>query len=185
MKSKLNVSLFVFLSVFTLLFTVKTLAATLSLTKIGAMDTGGKNYSEWWYTVENPSLSGTATKDTDVTIKVDDKSGTAKADGSGNWTYSTATALGDHTVSISSGSEKYDFKLHITKELPSNLGGTSQSTASGAGNGTGNGNAVPSTGLDQAVALGLGLGLTLLATYMYISGDNSDKVAIEKKIVEN
>ncbi len=137
-------------------------AATLQLTKIGALDTGGKSYSEWWYTGPSPLLVGKATSNSDVKIKVDRKETTVKSSSSGDWSYQLAVSTGNVVVNISQGSEAVNFTLHLGQSLPATTAKqTSQSS-------------VPNTGSNQMLAIMFGGGLLLLGSYLYFWG--TDKV---------
>lgn len=111
------------------------LAASLTLTKIGALDVGTKKLSgQWWYTSTNPTLYGAAGESATVTINIDGTEGSANADSSGNWQfYSDKLTNGNHTVAISSGGESMSFSLNIGPDVPESTSSTS-------------GNAVPVTG---------------------------------------
>ena len=152
------------------------LSADLSLTKIGSLDTGGKVYSEWWYTGTNPVFQGNAVANSTVTVKIDENTYTASANESGLWSYSTSLASGDHAVEISEGQSKYSFTLHIGQDVPAGAGSadTQESTS-----------AVPSTGFNQFTGLTMGIGVVLLASYMYMMGDHNRKPIFAKRIIED
>jgi hypothetical protein len=152
-------------------------AAPFALTKIGSLDLGGNTYPEWWYTVANPTFSGTAEENSEVTITVGDDSYKTNSDGSGNWSYNSSLANGDYDIKISQGLNSYSFKLHLGQGLPSSMGGTesSQSTESTS--------SVPATGYNQIAGIGFGVGLALLASYFYISGDVDRKSLFEKRLI--
>lgn len=176
MKSRLTRSLPLFvLSLF--LFTFVSSAASLSLTKIGALDTTGKTYTEWWYTQANPNLVGTADASSTVSVKIGDTTSTATPNAAGDWSLATTMAIGDHAIVISQGDASYSFTLHITQTLPTTFTSTTQTSQSST--------TVPDTGSDQLVALGLALGLTLFATYLYISGDTSKKTVFERQFIKD
>jgi hypothetical protein len=158
------------------LFVSRSYAATLQLLKIGSLDTGGKVYSEWWYTVANPLLSGKAAPTSDVTVKIESTSNTVKSDASGNWSYQATLPTGDHTVAISQGSETVSFTLHVGQNLPANLGGTTSQTTQST-------STVPLTGYNQIFAMLFGLGVILLASYFYIRGDTDRKKIFESKMI--
>ncbi len=148
-------SLLLTLSIFSVL------AADLSLTNIGALDTTGKTYSEWWYTGTLPILKGTAENSSSVGITINDEEFSTSTDASGAWSfYSEKLVEGDHSVSISSGSQTYAFTLHLGQSFPSSLGSTPESTQS-----TG----VPDTGAGQLVALVSGVSAIALGWYFYSS----------------
>lgn len=123
-------------------------AGSAPLTKIGVMDLAGNAYSEWWYTEENPVLTGVAAANATVTIKIDDQTATATADASGNWTYTPTTlTTGDHTITITTGSDSYAFTLHAGQNVPEDLasGGSATDTT------------VPATGYSQVFAISAAL----------------------------
>lgn len=171
MKTKLTQTLpiyFVLLS----LFVFNVFSATLSLTKIGALNTDGKTYSEWWYTGSNPMLMGTATASSEVSIKINDDTYTTTADGSGNWSYTPTAGAGDYSVVISQGEESYSFTLHLGQNFPGALESTETTST------------VPDTGFNQVVAATFGVGIALLATYFYIWGDSDKRVKFEKRYIK-
>lgn len=157
-------------------FSPKLFAATLQLTNIGALATEGNVYPEWWYTGSNPALLGKAAANSEVTVKIDDTSSKVKANGSGDWSYNTTISSGDHMIVISQGSETISFTLHAGQALPENIGQTTQSTAAGT---------TPDTGHDQYIALAFGVGIILLATYLYVWGDNRRRSVFEAKIIKD
>jgi hypothetical protein len=172
MKNRLTAFVIALLAV-TILTTNLIYAATLTLTKIGSLDTTGKTYSEWWYSGVRPLLEGKVEASKTVTIKVDDKVETTKADIEGNWTYRLLYDQGDYNVTITSDSESINFKLYLGQGLPGITTETTQST----------GPAVPTTGIEQTVALSLGAGFSLLALYFYFYESNRKHKAFEKNIV--
>lgn len=155
---------------------VPALAASLGITKIGAFDTGGKRYAEWWYTGVNPTLVGTSGAGADVKIMVDTTALSAKADASGNWFVAVTAGSGDHTVSVVSGSESYAFKLHLGQDVPANLGTAKQTT--------GTGSAVPVTGFNQLVGILFSAGVLSLAYYFYIFDGAGKKKVFEKRFLD-
>ncbi len=169
--------IFLLLVAVSILSAPKTLASTLQLSKIGALDIGGKFYNEWWYTGANPALVGKATANTDVSVKIDETAGTAKANGTGDWSFNTTLTTGDHKIVITQGAENITFTLHEGQPLPANIGGTTnQATVASK---------TPVTGFNQIVALSFGLGVILLASYLYIWGDSKRKSVFEAKILKD
>ena len=115
------------------------------------MDLGGNAYTEWWYTQENPTLSGVAAADATVTVSINGTESEVVADSSGNWTFTPTTlTTGDHTVVITTGGETYSFTLHAGQQL-----------AEGVGAETGGESGVPVTGSNQI--LGIVLSITLFS----------------------
>lgn len=152
-------------------------AAPFAVTKIGALDLGGKTYPEWWYTAVNPTFYGTGEENSEVTVQIGEDSYKTNTDGSGNWSYYAALASGDYDIKVTQGGNSYSFMLHLGQGLPANLGGSqsSQSTQSTS--------SVPTTGYNQIAAIGFGVGLALLASYFYISGDVDRKALFEKRVI--
>ncbi|PJA41242.1 hypothetical protein CO178_00635, partial [candidate division WWE3 bacterium CG_4_9_14_3_um_filter_34_6] len=127
MKFKLTTALLAF-SFVSFLASSVILAGSLKLTKIGALDLGGKTYPEWWYTAINPTLYGEATTSSALTVAYGDKSGTATADSAGKWSFVLPLDKGDYDIKITSGSDSYAFKLHLGQSLPDSTSETTQST---------------------------------------------------------
>jgi hypothetical protein len=120
------------------------LAATFSLTKIGSLDTQGKQYSQWWYTGSNPKLVGTADANAQVTIAIDTQSNTATADASENWSYVSSTlSTGDHKMVLTSGAQSYSFTLTIGSNAPASTSSNSTTTSTNTSSTT---NQLPVTG---------------------------------------
>lgn len=131
------------------------LAASLSLTKIGALNIGNKQISgQWYYTSTNPTLYGTAGEGSNVVINIDGTEGSATADASGNWQfYSDKLTNGNHQVAISSGSESFGFSLNIGQDVPADLNSATVSAS---------GNAVPVTGSTSSLITYVGISAALL-----------------------
>ena len=143
------------------------------LSKIGIMELGGNAYTEWWYTQENPTLTGVAATGAKVTITIDSVAAEVTADSAGNWTYSPTTlTTGDHTISITSGSDTYAFTLHAGQNVPEDLGGGTQETTS----------SVPATGYNQILGI---VAATTLFTAGYVALKvNSVNKAFEKQVTK-
>ena len=152
-------------------------AASLSLLKIGALDTGGKSYPEWWYVGTGPVLSGMATPGSDVGIKIGENSFTSTPDGSGSWSYSATLEKGDYPIEISQGVEKFSFTLHMGQDM--SAAGVTQPSETAPGATT-----VPETGYNQYLALSFGIGIILLATYFYFSSDNKKNIIFESRVLK-
>ena len=165
-----------FFSVFIsfLLFSNFCFSATLQLQKIGALDLGGKTYSEWWYTEINPVFSGVSTASSKVDIKIGDSLYSTNSDASGNWSYASQMEKGDYVIEISQGAEKLSFKLHLGQSMPTTIG---SGTAPAGGT-------VPVTGFNQFVALSMGMGIILLATYFYFSTDSKKNAVFENRMIK-
>lgn len=123
----------IFISLFFLLAS-PALASGFQLKYIGGLNTQGVAYSEWWYSTENPSLSGITTAGDSVSVTIDGTAGSATVDGSGNWSYSpTSLTAGDHTVAITGGAGSMSFTLHIGSSIPTNVTAPSTSDMPVAG----------------------------------------------------
>lgn len=159
-----------------LLLTTFSFSAVLELKKIGALDTSGKVYPEWWYVGSSPVLSGVAETGKSVTIIIDENSNSVTPDSSGSWSYATQLENGDHNISISQGENKIVFVLHLGQNMPANIG----STTSGSQPAN---TEVPETGFNQYIALSFGVGIILLATYFYFATDSNKKKVFENRII--
>ncbi len=145
------------IGLFVLLFSTPAFAADLTLTRIGALETQGKVYNEWWYTGTNPTLYGTAEDDAKVTVSIDGKESTTKANGDGDWIFPSGNfSAGDFDVVISSEGESLSFALHLGQGVPSDVGSTSESTSS-----------VPSTGFSQLLFILSGVSLAAFGWYLW------------------
>ena len=178
MKNKINrvYKLFVVSFLSTILFS-NVFAASLSLLKIGALDTGGKVYPEWWYNGSGPVLSGMAAPGSAVSIKIGENMYTATPDASGTWSYSAALETGDYPIEISQGEEKISFTLHMGQNMAPT--GTTQPSETEPGSAP-----VPDTGYNQYVAFSFGIGIILLATYFYFSSDNKKNTVFESRVLK-
>lgn len=149
-----------------LVFSASVYAGTLQLTNIGAVATGGKMYTEWWYTNVNPKLTGQASSNAEVTVKIDETEDKVNADGSGAWSFSPTTLNeGDHNVSITAESETYAFVLHIGSDVPTQESTTQESTSS-----------VPETGSNQIAYL---IAISVLITSAYLYHVKSKKLLLK------
>ncbi len=170
LKSCLKSLTFVFL--FSVLISVA-FAGNNVLTQIGSMDLGGNAYSEWWYTQENPSLTGVAAASATVEIDIDGTKSNVTADASGNWSFAPTTLTsGDHTVIVTTGGEAYSFTLHAGQALPEDFS-----------SGGSEGSDVPATGYNQIYGILLGLVL-FSAGYALLTSGSVTKV-FEKKILRD
>ncbi len=144
------------LSGFVLLFLVLTLARTsfaaeFKVWRIGSLNTGGKLYKIWYYTGVNPILSGTTSDGSNVDIYIDDTVQTVRAEDNGNWLYKTQLKNGTHTITISSESNSYTFKLVMEPEAVA--GATAQ---------------MPVTGGVDATVLASAVGILLFGSGYYL-----------------
>ena len=141
-------------------------AAALAVTSIGSLDTSGTFYSSWWYTNENPALSGTAGANATVTVDIDGAGDNTTADINGNWYYSPTTlTTGDHLITITSESEVATFNLTIGADASTSTS-TTTATASATLPTT-----LPDSGVgDYAIILTIiGLGAIGLGGYTFLS----------------
>jgi|APSaa5957512622_1039677.scaffolds.fasta_scaffold40390_2 hypothetical protein len=124
--------LLVLLSFLTL--TSPVFASGFQLKNIGGLDTKGMAYTEWWYSTENPSLSGITSVGDSVSVTIDGTASSATVDASGNWSYNPTTlTAGDHTVSITGGAGSTSFTLHVGSSIPSNVSAPTDSDMPVAG----------------------------------------------------
>ncbi len=110
MNKKILLSLLV--SVLFLFTGNKVLAGGFNLKSIGGVDTSGRQLSQWWYTGSSPVFIGEAGTGASVEIDIDGEKGTAVADESGNWSYSSSALTdGDHQVLLTSSESTISFTL--------------------------------------------------------------------------
>lgn len=178
MKTSLKLSAFLMLSsVLFSFFGTFAHAASLQVTKIGALDLAGQTYTEWWYKGTSPTIQGKAVASSQITIQVDSNpEALVSSDAQGNWSYPTTLEKGDYNFIIKQGAETVSFKVHMDQDLPLTQS-TSQTTESTT--------AVPVTGKDQMIALIFGTGVVLMASYLYIWGDTKRKSVFEAKIIKD
>ncbi|HNU76262.1 MAG TPA: hypothetical protein PKL88_00925 [bacterium] len=174
---KCNIYKFLVASFLSTILFSNVFAASLSLLKIGALDTGGKSYPEWWYVGTGPVLSGMATPGSDVSVKIGENSYTTTPDASGNWSYSATLEKGDYPIEISQSGEKISFTLHMGQDMAATGDTQPSDTTPGA-------TAVPETGYNQYVAFSFGIGIILLATYFYFSSDNKKNIVFESRVLK-
>ncbi len=158
-----------------LVFSSNVYAASIVVTKIGALDTGGNTYPQWWYTASNPVFAGTATAGATVNVTVNDTTTTVKADDSGNWTYASSLSTGEHTLKFEADGSSYSFLLSITQTLPESFSSgtsveTTQSTVP-----------VPDTGVNTVAGLVVAVSAIALGTYFY--DRNNTKKAFENSVI--
>jgi hypothetical protein len=169
MKSRLILSLATLVLVFSIPLTAT--AATFAVTKIGSLDLGGKTYSEWWYTAINPTLYGTAPEGSTITVNADGIQYNTEAASDGSWSVPLSLASGDHSMTVTDGTNSYSFTLHLGQDVPTS---TDESTTS---------TTVPQTGMNQTAALFLGIGVSLLALYFYFFESTKKRRIFERDIV--
>lgn len=115
------------LTAFVALFALATVvhADTLVLTHIGAMETKGVKYNQWWYEPQQVVLKGTGSKLANIDITIDGKFNTIKSDASGKWSYNLGTLdIADHQIRVGSGEESYSFLLTIGSAKPADAENT-------------------------------------------------------------
>jgi len=134
----------------------------LELQSIGALSLGGKTYPEWWYSGVNPTFAGTAEKDSEVKVTIDNTTYDATTNSSGIWSVNTTEPAGDYNVTVAGDGTTYAFTLHLGQNVPANLGTT---TTEGEISTT-----VPSTGSNQLVSILFSAGILLLVSYFYFWG---------------
>jgi len=121
--TKYLASLFVlFLS---LCLALPVMADTLSLTHIGAMETKGVKYNQWWYEPQRVILKGVGSKGANIDVTLNGKFNTIKSNvEDGKWSYDLGTLeIADHNIVIGSGDESYSFVLTIGSSRPADMGG--------------------------------------------------------------
>lgn len=117
---KLSKSLLSLLIVLCFLFSLPNPIQALTLDSIGTSSTTGSTFSEWWYTGQNPTLTGTAIAGSSVSIDIDGTPESVTADSTGAWTYNpTQLTTGDHSLTITGDDQTMAFTLHIGQSVPS------------------------------------------------------------------
>jgi len=119
-----------FVSTLTFIF-ITTPAFALTIDNIGATTVpNGNPGTNWYYTSQNPRLSGTAVASSNVTITIDGTDYPVSADANGNWSYSPTTlTTGDRSISVVGDGQTMSFTLHVGQSVPSS---TSTSTSTGS-----------------------------------------------------
>ncbi len=174
-----KVCLFAITLIISTLFLTKAFAANLTLDYIGAFSTDGKVYSDWWYTQSNPTLKGKATANSQVAVNTNGQISNVTADASGDWSYGSSLAEGDHAVSISSGGETLSFNLHLGPNLPDTFISTTTTTSTTLQSTV----SVPDTGSSGMLVLSLSLLTALLGWYFY--EQRSPKQVFEEAVVKD
>ena len=159
-------------------------ASSFSLDRIGALDTTGKVYPEWWYMATSPVFSGGASAGTTISVTAGGTTAEITANDQGAWSYASSLGAGDHTVAFTSSDGNYSFVLHVSGTVPDFSTMTYSSTASQT---TGTTGAVPPTGFDQFYFFVLSVYLALVAYYFYKKHKASKPVTVkefEKEILK-
>jgi hypothetical protein len=177
-KTCLKLSIIV-LSLFTFFFAFP-LAKALTLDSIGALNTAGGAYSEWWYTGTNPMLRGTAGANEDVTITIGEDSSKVTADAQGAWSYQTSLSEGDYAITITSGGDSYNFTLHAGQSMPSNMSNVSETNSTSETT-----TSVPTTGYPQVAGIALSMTLLAAGAYYLIRARKNTKKAYVKSVLDS
>lgn len=90
------------------------LASGFNLKSIGSVNVSGLGGGHWWYTTENPLLSGDALPTVAVDVSIDGVTETAPISSDGSWQYQPKTlGGGDHQMILTSGGSTIKFILTI------------------------------------------------------------------------
>lgn len=101
-----------------LFHTATILAVTLDTIGSSAT-TNGDPGSTWYYTSENPLLTGTAAANSSVTVAIDGTDYPVTADASGNWSLVPTTLTdGAHSVTVTGDGQTLSFTLNIGQSVP-------------------------------------------------------------------
>lgn len=146
--------LFVFALFFSTFSNPASISAAATLTQVGNVNVEGSSFAHLWYTGTTPTLSGTTTPGTSVSVSVDGQAAAAIVDAAGNWSYPLSLTTGDHQISLSTAGVVFStFTLTIGNEVPSGtLGSDPNSDVS----------TLPVTGAFETTLLIVGAGLLLL-----------------------
>jgi hypothetical protein len=97
----------------------------MELQSIGTSSVTSQALTQWNYTSENPTLTGTAAANSTVTITIDGGSTTVTVDSTGSWSYKPTTlTTGDHTVSIAGDTQTVTFTISIGTSGSSSASGS-------------------------------------------------------------
>lgn len=107
-------------------------SAGFQLKTVGGLDVEGATFTQLWYSNGNVAFTGIALENASVTATIDDTSETVTADSSGNWSYATTLADGDHQVSFTSDGSTVSFTLTIG-EVPADIGSLPTATTPAVG----------------------------------------------------
>ncbi len=115
-----------FILLATVVLTSSVYADTLVLTNIGAMDTQGKKFNQWWYEPQQVVLKGVGSKGANIDITVDGAFQTIHSSvDTGQWSYNLGSlSIADHSITVSSGTESYSFILTIGSSPPPSANST-------------------------------------------------------------
>ena len=119
----------------TLFIAIPVFADTLVLTHIGAMETKGVKYNQWWYEPQRVVLKGTGSKGANIDIALDGKFNTIKSSvEDGKWSYDLGTLeIADHSIVVGSGDESYSFVLTVGSPRPADMKGDTRGSLPEAG----------------------------------------------------
>lgn len=127
-------------------------AATLNT--VGTVDVAGSSFAHLWFTGTTPTLTGTTTPGTSVTVSVDSQASAAIVDATGNWSLPLNLTPGDHQISLSSEGVVFSsFTLTIGEDVPA---GTSDNPADSSSA------ALPVTGSTETTLLLAVVGILLV-----------------------
>ena len=146
-------SLFIGLILFFLAGVSSLIAAGFQLTAIGSMNLDGVLYDHLWYSSGNVTFTGIGVVGQTVTATIGTNSATVTVDSSGNWSYTTTLADGDHSINFSSEAGNITFTLTVGP-VPEGVGAISGTGVPASGN---------STPTLEFVAIGVGFILAPLA----------------------
>ena len=159
MKQKL---LILFTLTFFLIFPQSLFAAGFQLKTVGSLDVEGVTYTQLWYSSGNVTFTGTALENAQVTATIDGTSETVTADASGNWSYTTSLADGDHQVSFTSNESTLAFTLTIGA-VPEDVGSLPAAET-------------PTVGLISPTIILLFAGILIIASVVFFSKKNLPKI---------
>lgn len=123
------------LTIAMLVLLTPSLAQALTLDSIGASQTtGGTPGSQWWYTSNNPTLSGTAAANSTVYITIDGQTSSVTASSEGTWTYAPTTlTIGSHSISVVGDGQTISFTLTIGQSATTTTATASATTLPASG----------------------------------------------------
>ena len=152
-------------------------ASSFGLDRIGALDTTGKVYPEWWYTATSPVFSGRASAGTTISVTAGGTTAEITANDQGAWSYASSLDAGDHTVAFTSSDGNYSFVLHVGETAPDFSTTAYSSTTPQT---TGTTGTVPPTGFHQFYFFVLSVYLAIVAYYFYRKHKASKPVTVKE-----
>ncbi len=158
-----------FILLLSLPFSGSVYAADFTLDWIGALDTEGQRYSQWWYTGTNPVLRGTSTPGTELEVTLNRETFIVITDEEGQWRFESDLLVeGEHSISLSTETDSYSFILHLGEDVQVVTTTTTTTTDVDTEEAT----PVPETGTGQVIAI-FG-GITSLALGWYLLSTRKD-----------